>query len=173
MNNASTFREELVKNIFYRLDENLRMIRIALAQITEEEIWLKPNTTLNSIGNLILHLCGNLTQYGISSLSGATDDRVRDLEFSTESGFLKQELLDKLETTVNQVKATIIQVSDEHLIQIKEVQGYQFSGIGNAIHLVEHFSYHTGQIAFWVKLLKSNDLGFYSNVDLNKRNKKE
>jgi len=173
MNNASTFREELVKNIFYRLDENLRMIRIALAQITEEEIWLKPNPTLNSIGNLILHLCGNLTQYGISSLSGASDDRVRDLEFSTESGLLKQELLDKLETTVNQVKAAIIQVSDERLIQIKEVQGYQFSGIGNAIHLVEHFSYHTGQIAFWVKMLKSKDLGFYSNVDLNKRNKKE
>ncbi|WP_317172008.1 DUF1572 family protein [Leeuwenhoekiella sp. ZYFB001] len=61
MSNASTFREELVNNIFYRLDENLRMIRIALTQITEEEIWLKPNPTLNSIGNLILHLCGNLT----------------------------------------------------------------------------------------------------------------
>ena len=71
-------------------------------------------------------------------------------------------MLDKLENTVNQVKATIIQVSDERLTQIKEIQGYQFSGIGNAIHLVEHFSYHTGQIAFWVKMLKSKDLGFYS-----------
>ena len=173
MNNASTFREEFVKNLLYRLDENLRMTKIALIQITEEELWLKPNPTLNSIGNLILHLCGNLTQYGISSLSGTSDNRVRDIEFSTEGGFLKQELLDKLESTVNEVKKTITQVSDDRLIEIKEVQGYQFSGIGNAIHLVEHFSYHTGQIAFWVKMLKSKDLGFYSNVDLNKRNKKE
>jgi len=173
MNDASTFREEFVKNLFYRLDENLRMTKIALAQITEEELWLKPNPTLNSIGNLILHLCGNLTQYGISSLNGTSDIRVRDIEFSTESGFLKQELLDKLESTVNEVKTTITQVSDDRLIETKEVQGYQFSGIGNAIHLVEHFSYHTGQIAFWVKMLKSKDLGFYSNVDLNKRNKKE
>ena len=173
MNNASNFREEFVKNLFYRLDENFRMTRIALAQITEEEIWLKANSTLNSIGNLILHLCGNLTQYGVSSLSGTSDNRVRDIEFSTEGGFLKQELLDKLESTLNEVKTTITQVSDERLIEIKEVQGYQFSGIGNAIHLVEHFSYHTGQIAFWVKMLKSKDLGFYSNVDLNKRNKKE
>ena len=56
MNNASTFREELVNNIFYRLDENLRMIRIALAQITEEEMELTSKNTHSQVSVLILIL---------------------------------------------------------------------------------------------------------------------
>jgi len=50
------------------------------------------------------------------------------------------------------------------------VQGYYHSGIGIIIHVTEHYSYHTGQIIFWVKLLKNKDLGFYAGIDLNVKN---
>jgi uncharacterized damage-inducible protein DinB len=142
------------------------MIKISLDTISEEQVWQKPNDSLNTIGNLILHLCGNMTQYGIASLNETVDERQRDVEFSTKGGFTKKELLKKLETTVNEVKKTLQNTSAERLVSLKKVQGFEFSGIGNSIHLVEHFSYHTGQIAFWVKLLNNKPLGFYDGLDL-------
>ncbi len=154
------------------MDESLRMVKISLEKVSEAQVWQNPNESMNSIGNLILHLCGNMTQYGIASLRNIEDKRERDLEFSTGGGFTKKELLNKLETTVNEVKASIQDVSIERLLEVKSVQGYQFSGIGNSIHVVEHFSYHTGQIAFWVKQLKNEQLGFYDGVDLNQKNQK-
>lgn len=60
-------------------------------------------------------------------------------------------------------------ISDEELLRVRAVQAYEFSGAGNIIHVVEHYSYHTGQIAFWTKLLKNKDLGFFAGVDLNQK----
>jgi len=166
MDKLSAFQIEFISNCCYRLDESLRMIKISLDTISEEQVWQKPNDSLNTIGNLILHLCGNMTQYGIASLNETVDERQRDVEFSTKGGFTKKELLKKLETTVNEVKKTLQNTSAERLVSLKKVQGFEFSGIGNSIHLVEHFSYHTGQIAFWVKLLNNKPLGFYDGLDL-------
>lgn len=163
-------REEFVQNALYRFDESTRMITICLSQLTEEEIWQKPNATLNSIGNLILHLCGNITQYVISSLGEKEDKRQRDIEFSAKSGFSKMQLLQKLTETVDAAKRTINDASIEQFIRKREVQGFYFSGIGVVLHAVEHYSYHTGQIAFWTKHLKNKDLGFYDGMDLNIKN---
>lgn len=159
--------DEVVKNALYRFDESTRMIQRSLDEIAEEEVWLKPNESLNSIGTLILHLCGNITQYVISSLGETKDVRNRDTEFSTTDGLSKEELLVKLETTVDAAKRIIFDASPAQLVKIRSVQGFSFSGIGVILHAVEHYSYHTGQIAFWVKQLKNTDLGFYSGIDLN------
>lgn len=163
-------REEFIQNAFYRLDESTRMSTIALEKLSEEDVWKCPNSSLNSVGNLILHLCGNITQYVISSLGETEDLRERDIEFSTESGFSKTELLQKLSTTVEEAKRVINNASIEQLIKKREVQGFYFSGIGVVLHAVEHYSYHTGQIAFWTKQLKNKDLGFYDGIDLKIKN---
>lgn len=170
MSDLRKFHLEFIENSCYRMDESLRMIKISLDKVSEKQAWQKPNNSLNSIGNLILHLCGNMTQYGIASLNETEDNRLRDLEFSTPGGYTKKQLLEKLESTVNEVKATIQNTSLERLLTRKQVQGFELSGIGNVIHLVEHFSYHTGQIAFWVKQLKNEQLGFYDGHDLNTKN---
>jgi uncharacterized damage-inducible protein DinB len=162
-------REEFTQNALYRLDESMRMNTISLNQLSEEEVWKKPNSSLNSVGNLILHLCGNITQYVISSLGETEDKRNRDLEFSTLSGYSKGELLEKLNETVEAAKRVINDASIEQLIRKRHVQGFYFSGIGVVMHAVEHYSYHTGQIAFWTKQLKNTDLGFYDGMDLNKK----
>ena len=65
---------------------------------------------------------------------------------------------------------TIRNLSEEDLLKVRSVQGFEHSGTGIIIHVVEHYSYHTGQIAFWTKLLKDKDLGFYAGHDLNKKN---
>lgn len=163
-------REEFIQNALYRLDESTRMNRISLEHVSEEELWKRPNASLNSIGNLILHLCGNITQYVISSLGQTEDNRNRDVEFNTESGYTKKELLDQLIETVENAKRVINDASFEQLVRKRDVQGFYFSGIGVVLHAVEHYSYHTGQIAFWTKLLKDTDLGFYDGMDLNIKN---
>ncbi|MEN1783979.1 MAG: DinB family protein [Bacteroidota bacterium] len=170
MDEAQAFQEEFVQSCRYRMEESLRMVRIAMESLTEEQVWQRPNTSLNSVGNLILHLCGNMTQYGLASLNNDPDDRNRDLEFSTIGGLSKSELLEKLTITVAKVINTFQSVTRERLLAYRQVQGFSFSGIGNMIHVVEHFSYHTGQIAFWVKQLHNKPLGFYDGADLNVKN---
>ncbi|MDB4293190.1 DUF1572 domain-containing protein [Maribacter sp.] len=170
MTNEDLLREELVKNSLYRLDESTRMVKKSLSEISEDELWLKPNASLNSIGNLIVHLCGNITQYIISSLGENEDTRDRNSEFATTKSGTKSEVYSKLEKTVETAKRVIFDADQVQLLKIRSVQGFSFSGIGVIIHAVEHYSYHTGQIAFWTKLVKNKDLGFYKGTDLNIKN---
>ncbi|MBS9463589.1 DUF1572 family protein [Flagellimonas sp. 389] len=165
------WQTEVVLNANYRMDESLRMIKICLGKLSEDEIWQKPNKSTNSIGNLILHLCGNITQYGISSIQGTDDNRNRDEEFMVSSGLDKDELFQKLVSTVEKAKFVFKSATNEELIKKRLVQGFEFSGIGNIIHVVEHLSYHTGQIALWTKILNNKDLGFYDGIDLNIKNR--
>jgi len=163
-------REEFVQNALYRLDESTRMIRISLKKLSEENLWQRPNESLSSAGNLILHICGNLSQYVIASLGEKEDTRMRELEFSTESGYTKSELVQKLKDTVENAKRVINDATIAQLVRKREVQGFYFSGLGVVLHAVEHYSYHTGQIAFWTKQLTNTDLGFYDGMDLNIKN---
>ncbi|HZJ60322.1 MAG TPA: DinB family protein, partial [Chitinophagaceae bacterium] len=122
------------------------------------------------VGNIILHLCGNMRQYAISSLGNSKDVRERDKEFSADGGYSGAELFKKLTDTVEQAKKIIQSTTEEELLRERKVQGYTHSGIGIVLHVTEHYSYHTGQIIFWTKLLKDKDLGFYAGVDLNTKN---
>ncbi|WP_234567620.1 DinB family protein [Rhodohalobacter sp. 614A] len=167
----SALTDEIIDHAVYRLNENTPRIKKCLDQLTEEEIWKRPNESSNSVGNLILHLCGNITQYTISSLGGKKDSRKRDMEFDTRGGYSKAELFEKLSSTVDEAVEVIKNLNEDALMKIRSVQGFEYSGVGNIIHVVEHYSYHTGQIAFWTKLLKDQDLGFYDGVDLNAKNK--
>lgn len=161
---------EFLKNSSYRLDEGTRMIKISLDSVSESDIWKKPNESSNSIGNQIAHICGNMTQYIIASLGERDDYRNRDEEFSMTGGFTKSQLIQKLEDTVKEAKVILKQCNKKQLIKIREVQGFKLSGIGIVIHAVEHYSYHTGQIAFWTKLMTNKDLGFFDGRDLNIKN---
>jgi len=162
--------KEFTEQIVYRLDESTRMINISFQQLEEEDIWKRINNSSNSIGNLIIHLCGNITQYAIASLGNTEDKRNRDYEFELKSGHTKEELLSKLEIAVEKAKSIILSSSEEEYMRKRNVQGFNFSGIGIAIHVTEHYSYHTGQIAFWTKQLKNKSLGFYDGIDLTIKN---
>lgn len=93
--------------------------------------------------------------------------RQRDAEFSARSTHSKKELLDQLEQTVAKAVAIIRQTPTDKWLRQRNVQGFNLSGIGIAIHVAEHYPYHTGQIAFWTKLVRDQDLGFYTDTDLN------
>lgn len=152
------------------MEENVRRIDKCLNELSETEVWLRPNSQLSSPANLILHLCGNIAQYAISSLSGTADVRERALEFSSTGGYTKQQLADKLSDTVRKAVSVMLNASEAEMLRVRSVQGFNMSGIGIMIHVTEHLSYHTAQIALHTKLLKEKDLGFYAGKDLNIKN---
>ncbi|MES1221894.1 MAG: DUF1572 family protein [Bacteroidota bacterium] len=164
------FIKEFLNQSIIRIDQNTPKIIKCLNELGEEEIWQRPNPASNSVGNLILHLCGNITQYIISSLGEIPDVRERDKEFSAKEGYSRSELINMLTSTVEKAKGIIQNMNAEKLLRKRSVQGFLSSGMGNIIQVTEHYSYHTGQIAFWVKLLKEKDLNFYGGIDLNKKN---
>ncbi len=161
---------EFIKSAIYRIDINTQMIKMSIEKITENDLWKKPNGVSNSIGNLLLHLGGNIKQYIIASLGNEKDLRERDKEFSTKNEKNKEALSKELYQILNNAKLVINNVSSQNLLKTYKVQGFTLSGIGIIMHVVEHLSYHTGQIIFWTKILKSQSLGFYDGVDLNAKN---
>lgn len=167
---GSELSKEIKKNTIYRMDESLRMVEKSLGELKEEEVWHRPNEASNSIGNIMVHLCGNITQYILAGLGENKDTRQRDAEFTISGGINKEQLMADLINLIEQVKEVVNGLTDEQLIKYYKVQGFSLSGVGILMHVVEHFSYHTGQIAFWVKYLKAKDLQFYSGIDLNIKN---
>lgn len=161
---------EFKGQIVFRLNECLPRILQCLDELTEDQLWQKPNDVLNSVGNLVLHLCGNIRQYAISSLGRQPDVRQRATEFDTEGGIKRSELAAMLTDTVSEAFETIQSVAIEEWLRSRKVQGFELTGIGIMIHVAEHFSYHTGQIAFWTKYLQKRDLGFYADADLGQVN---
>lgn len=161
---------EFIDQSVRRMEENTPRILKCMDELGEEEVWKRPNESSNSTGNVILHVCGNIRQYIIASLGGSVDMRERDKEFSARRGVTKQELTNRLTNTVSQAVNVIKIQTEESLVKKRMVQGFSLSGIGIIIHVVEHYSCHTGQIAFWTKLLKNKDLAFYGTRDLNVRN---
>ncbi|MCS6929441.1 MAG: DUF1572 domain-containing protein [Saprospiraceae bacterium] len=164
---TSPVATEFCAQAIFRMEESTRMCRRALEELPEEALWLRPNESSNSVGNLLLHLCGNIRQYIHSGLGGQPDIRQRNAEFAIRQGYSKSELWSMLEQTVREACELIRQADDENLLRVRRVQGFQLSGIGIILHVVEHYSYHTGQIAFWIKSLRNVDLGFYAGYDLN------
>jgi uncharacterized damage-inducible protein DinB len=150
------------------IDESLPRLRKCLAELSDDEIWFRPNEESNSVGNLVLHLSGNVGQYILSGLGGAPDRRERPREFSERGPVPREELLGRLERTMEAAARVIDGLDARNLLETRVVQGFDYDGLGILIHVVEHFSYHTGQVAYFVKARKGIDLGFYRGVNLNR-----
>ena len=161
---------EFIDRSLHYLHLNTPRIEKCLSELSEEEVWRRPNEVSNSVGNLILHLCGNIRQYIISGLGQQPDTRTRSVEFTVTEGFSKAELLRKLNETLRVADTVIRAVDDESLLRARTVQGFTLTGLAIILHVVEHYSYHTGQIAFWTKQLRNQDLGFYAGVNLDVTN---
>lgn len=157
----------------FRLREDYPVkISGALVELTDEQLWWRPNEASNSIGNLILHLCGNARQWMIAGVGGATDTRTRSSEFAERDRVGKDKLLARLQTTLNEVDAVLADLETELAtgetpLQREIVpQGFPQTVLDSVFHAVEHFSYHTGQIVFIAKLLAADRIRFYDDRQL-------
>lgn len=167
MSTTEEFKDALISEVQVRLyDESLPRILKCLDQLENEQIWWRPNESSNSIGNLVLHLCGNVTQWIYSGLGGFPDHRSRQTEFDERRSLDKAELREMLLLTFDKIRPVITNLKEEELLQMRKVQTFTESGLSILIHVTEHFSYHTGQIAYITKLLSARPLGFYEGINL-------
>ncbi|MGB0929361.1 MAG: DinB family protein [Chitinophagales bacterium] len=165
----SIFTAFIKESIEY-INLNLPRIRKCLMEITEDELWKRPNEHSNSIGNIIVHLSGNITQYIHSSLGGEPDIRDRDIEFSRIGGLTRDEVYQKISAVTEKAVSVLQRTTEAELLKVREVQGFDMTGVAIIVHVTEHYSYHVGQITFYTKLLKNKDMGYYAEHDLNKLN---
>lgn len=162
--------QDFKANCIYRIQESMRMLQICKDFTTVDLFWFRPNGAANSIGNLLLHLCGNMRQYVVSGLGEKPDTRHRDEEFRQDLYSKPEEVWAYFFETCNEVIQEIENATTNQLLSKRIVQGFDLSGLGMVLHAVEHLSYHTGQIAWIIKSNQNCDLGFYSGFDLNINN---
>lgn len=148
-------------------EESFARIKQCVSLLSEEQLWNKPNPSSNSIANLILHLTGNISQYVNAGIGRLPDQRERDAEFETIGGLTGPELVAHLARVLEDIKPVIAKIRVNDLIASRNVQGFEETTLSILIHVIEHLSYHTGQIAFYTKLLLDVDLKFYGDLDLN------
>jgi uncharacterized damage-inducible protein DinB len=142
-----------------KLEQYCGRIETCMAKLTPEQIWTRGRDNENAVGNLVLHLAGNVRQWIICGIGGAEDHRDRDSEFAARSG---EHALERLQATVEEAVAVIAALPHARLAERKTIQKhYQVTVLEAIYHVVEHFSMHTGQIIFATKLLTGEDLGFY------------
>jgi uncharacterized damage-inducible protein DinB len=158
-NSSALFIAEARRHL---MQEYLSWLRACLNKLSEADIWWRPNAKSNSAGNLILHLCGNIRQWVIHGVGGAVDARDRPAEFAARESCSKAELLQKLESTLAEVDAVLANLQLEKLTEPRVIQGFSITVLSAIFHVVEHFSYHTGQIIYITKMRTGEDLKFWN-----------
>jgi uncharacterized damage-inducible protein DinB len=143
------------------LEEYLPKIERCLERLTDEQIWWRPNEESNSIGNLVLHLCGNARQWIVSGVGGETDQRHRDAEFAQRELVPREQLLSLLRTTLADVARVLRELDRGTLLEHRTIQGSEVDLLAAIFHVTEHFSMHAGQIILLTKMLTATDLRFY------------
>ena len=142
-------------------EEYVPKIERSLEKLTDEQVWWRANEKSNSIGNLILHICGNARQWLVCGLGGAPDDRHRDAEFAERRILPRAELLAHLRRLSADVDATLKDFDTSRLLDEFPIQGTNTTALAAILHVTEHFSMHTGQIIMLTKMLADLDLKFY------------
>ena len=160
---AVAFIDECKLRLF---DESLPRIKKCIGLLSEDEIWYRPNAETVSVGNFVLHLCGNVRQWICTGLGRQADHRERSKEFTETGPIPTAQLLERLESTMRDARIVIDAIDPPSLIEKRPVQAYNESGISILVHVVEHFSYHTGQITYYTKSRKAVSTGYYEGHNL-------
>ena len=147
------------------MDEYWPRLRGCVESLTDDQVWWRPNEVSNSIGNLLLHLNGNVGQWLVGSFNRTEDARDRSAEFAERQLVSRAALLDRLGATLQEASAVLSRLTEADLLTTLHIQGYTVSGVDAVYHVVEHFGMHYGQILYITKLVRGEDLGFYSELN--------
>jgi hypothetical protein len=134
------------------LDRCVIKIAHCLDQLSEEQVWWRPTDSMNSIGNLILHLCGNMRQWMVAGIGGAADIRQRSAEFAERGPIPKAELLTRLKKVVDETKAAFARTNPRDMAREREIQGQTVTGWRAVFQTVPHFNGHTQEIISFTRM---------------------
>ncbi len=148
-----------------KLEQLCGRICACLGKLDAARIWQRGTENENAIGNLVLHLCGNLRQWIGFGVGRQPDIRQRDLEFLARDGASSEELQRQLQLAVTEAVAIIRDLSARRLLEMTRVQQYDVTVLWAIYHVVEHFSGHAGQIIFATKQFTGEGMGFYAHLN--------
>lgn len=158
----------------YLRDTYVPRLTKALEILPAGDLWWRPHPDVISVGNVLLHLEGNVRQWILSGLGGAPDARARAGEFAADgvgahAGATASELLARLAATARDAATVIEQLSDDTLDGAVTIQGFATTGLAAVLHVIEHFSWHTGQVVWIAKARagSAHGLAFYDDAAVN------
>jgi len=162
--------EPTVESVFVdysirKFEQLLPRIRECVGRLDQKQIWMRHGDHENAVGNLLLHIAGNMRQWIISAIGGQPDTRTRDAEFAARGEIDAAELMGRLESTVAESIEVLKAMKPERLMETIQPQKYRVTILEGIYTAVEHFGEHTGLIIFATKLLTGEDMGFYKHLN--------
>jgi uncharacterized damage-inducible protein DinB len=153
-------------------DTYLPRLQRAVAELPAADLWWRPHERATSVGNLLLHLRGNIHQWICCGLGGAPDRRERDAEFAAAGGADAAALLAGLRETVEEACRVIAGLDAAALSGRVRIQGFELTRLAAVLHVTEHMSWHAGQIAWIAKLRagEGHDVRYYDEGELREHN---
>jgi uncharacterized damage-inducible protein DinB len=139
-------------------------IRLAVEALPEDALWWRANDQSNSVGNLLLHLTGNVRQWLVSGVGGAPDIRHRAAEFAAADGGSRAELLAALNAVFDELDAVFRRLTPETLLERRTIQARDVSVLDAIFICVEHFALHLGQIILIAKQRTPGAVLFYEDA---------
>jgi uncharacterized damage-inducible protein DinB len=146
------------------LEQYWPRLRHAVESLSDEQMWWRPNAASNSVGNLLLHLNGNVRQWLVASFNRLEDERDRPAEFGAREGTSRAALIESLTHTMDEARQVLSRLTPTELLAVYQIQGYRVSGLDAVYQVVEHFGMHLGQIIYITKMLTDKDLEFYKEL---------
>src|SRR3970040_275526 len=162
MSIAGSFLE---RSRYYLCRESPTKIRAAVEALPADRLWWRPNEQANSVGNLLLHLSGNVRQWIVSGVGGQPDIRKRNMEFAARGGATASGMLDGMDATLREADDVLRALLPSELLERRSVQGRDTTVVEAVYHVVEHFAGHTGQIIWIAKMSAPGAVRFYNDGD--------
>jgi Protein of unknown function (DUF1572) len=147
------------------LEQYWPRLRACVESLTDEQIWWRPNEASNSVGNLVLHLNGNVRQWLVASFNRLPDTRERPAEFNERELIAGSVLCEHLGATMQQAAVVLAHLTEADLLATFRIQGYSVRGLDAVYQVVEHFGLHYGQILYVTKMLRGEGTHFYGELD--------
>lgn len=163
MNLPQQLRNEFELRVF---TESYPRIQKCLSTVSQKQLWEAPNENMVSIGCLVKHLLGNAQQWLLAGVLDKEFTRNRDAEFVSEPELSKEDLIVQMKSVQERISENLKNLTDDQLSRKLTIQGFDTTGFSAMVNVIEHFSYHTGQISLLTKLFQNIDLGYYDNHNL-------
>jgi hypothetical protein len=157
--------KEFVRISIEKLRRSESRIEDCVGRLNHEQIWTRNADNVNSVGNLILHLCGNVRQWIGFGIGDLADQRDRDSEFAARGGLEPKELLERSRKTVADAIDILGNFDTARLMDKVTIQNIEVAKMEAIYQVVEHFAQHTGQIMFVTKMLTGDDLGYFKHLN--------
>lgn len=165
MTDEKTLAAELTRAARHEIGGGFKRIEACVERLSGEQIWARGGEHENAVGNLILHLAGNVRQWIVCGLGGAEDQRRRPEEFARREAMPRDELLGTLRAALDEAFAVLDSLDPALLLPKRKIQAYEVSGLHAVMHVATHFGEHTGQIIWATKRVTGEGLGFYDYLD--------